>query len=112
MHTPTSLRLATSQPWEHAAATALARWRGWIGDDDWAVLRRRSLGAAARGARRRDDARLVAAARVWAHLLDDEAATRILDRPTRSTDPIAAALDDVLRAVVAPREATPTAAGR
>jgi hypothetical protein len=97
IHAPTALRLATAPHWEHATATALARWRGWIVvDDDWSVLRRRSLGAAARGATHPDDARLVAAARIWARLVDDDAASRILDRPSRSSDPIAAALDDVL----------------
>jgi hypothetical protein len=100
IHVPTSLRLATAPHWEHATATALARRRGWIDDGDWAALRQRSLGAAARGARRPDDARLVAAARIWAHLVADDAAARILDRPSRSGDPIAAALDDVLDVVV------------
>ena len=106
IHTPTALRLATAPHWEHATATALARWRGWIVvDDDWSALRRRSLGAAARGATRPDDARLVAAARIWARLVDDEPAARILERPTRSYDPIAAALDDVLATIgtTAPR---------
>jgi len=100
IHTPTALRLATAPHWEHATATALARWRGWIlGDDDWSALRQRSLGAAARGATRPDDARLVAAARIWARLVDDEPAARILERPSRSCDPIATALDDVLATI-------------
>ncbi|MFV0309260.1 MAG: hypothetical protein ACK5OX_16115 [Desertimonas sp.] len=99
IHTPTFLRLATAAHWEHATATALARWRNWIGDDDWDVLRQHSLGAAARGATGPHDARLVAAARIWARLLGDHAATNILDRPSRSADPIAAALDDVLATI-------------
>ena len=103
IHTPTSLRLATAQAWEHAGATALLRWRGWIeGDADWTALRQRSLGAAARGARRPDDARLVAAARIWARLVGDLPATRILERPSRSTDAIAASLDDVLATINVP----------
>jgi hypothetical protein len=99
VHTPTMFPVATGQPWEHAAATALARTRGWLGDDDWPALRQRSLGAAARGGRRAEDARLVAAARVWAHVVDDGVAASILARPTRSTDPVAASLDDLFDAI-------------
>ncbi len=105
VHVPTLLRLTTAVTWEHAAATALARTCGWIGDGDWDVLRRPGLGAAARGGRRIEDARLVAATRIWAQLLGDAEAITILSRPTRSTDPIAVSLDavhDRVRTAAAP----------
>ena len=67
--------------WEHAAATAIAHSRGWIGSEDWPALRQRVLGAAARGSGRRDDERLIAAGRVWLAQVDDAAASRVLDTP-------------------------------
>jgi hypothetical protein len=79
--------------WEHAAATAVAHERGWIGADDWLALRQRVLGAAARGSSRRDDERLIASGRAWLALVDDPAAERILARPTVCHDPLAVAID-------------------
>ncbi len=91
----TPLGLAAGRPddWEHAAATALARAQGWVGDDDWEVLRPRALGAAARGTGIPADERLIAAGRVWTVLAGDDAAARLLARPTLRHDPLAAALD-------------------
>lgn len=90
---PLGLAAGRTLDWEHAAATAIARSRGWNGADDWPVLRQRVLGAAARGTGRRDDERLVAAGRVWLALVDDPAAERIVARPTVRHDPLAVALD-------------------
>jgi hypothetical protein len=83
--------------WEHAAATAVAHERGWIGADDWPALRQRVLGAAARGNSRRDDERLIAAGRVWLELVDDPGAGRVLSRPTICHDPLAVAIDTFAR---------------
>jgi hypothetical protein len=91
--TPLGVAAGRSLDWEHAAATALAHERGWIDDGDWTHLRRRVLGAAARGSSRRDDERLIAAGRVWLALVDDPAAERIVARPTVGHDPLAVALD-------------------
>jgi hypothetical protein len=91
--TPLGVAAGRSLDWEHAAATALAHERGWIDDGDWTHLRRRVLGAAARGSSRRDDERLIAAGRVWLALVDDPAADRIVARPTIRHDPLAVALD-------------------
>jgi hypothetical protein len=91
--TPLGLPFGRATAWEHAAATAIAHANGWIDDRDWAVLRRRALGAAARGAARRDDERLIAAGRLWLALIDDAGAARILARPTVCHDPLAVALD-------------------
>ncbi len=91
--TPLGVPLSHAAPWEHAAATALARAAGWCGDDDWPVVRRSALAAAARGARRLHDERLVAAARLWVAQVDDEVASRVLARPSVGDDPLAAALD-------------------
>jgi hypothetical protein len=94
--TPLGLPVSHALPWEHLAATGLARAAGWIGDDhDWSVLRRTTLGAAARGGRRPADERLVAAGRIWLSLVDDPEAAAILRRPTIGRDPTAAALDAV-----------------
>lgn len=93
LHTPSMLTIGTAPPWEHATATALTRHAGWIGDDDWQHLRRRCLGAAARGANTAEDARLVAAGRVWARLVGDAEAARILRRPTLALDELAHAID-------------------
>lgn len=90
---PLGLAAGRSLDWEHAATTAIARAHGWIGDDDWSVLRRRVLGAAARGVARRDDERLIAAGRAWLALVDDPDAARIVARPTVRHDPLAVALD-------------------
>ncbi len=91
--TPLGVPGGRALDWEHAAATAIAHERGWIDDADWAVLRRRVLGAAARGVERRDDERLIAAGRLWLVLVDDPAAARIVARPTVRHDPLAGALD-------------------
>lgn len=91
--TPLGLAAGRCLDWEHAAATALAHEQGWIDDGDWLHLRRRVLGAAARGSSRRDDERLIAAGRVWLALVDDPAAERIVERPTIRHDPLAVALD-------------------
>ncbi len=83
--------------WEHAAATAIAHSRGWIGAGDWWALRKRVLGAAARGSTRRADERLIAAGRVWLALVHDPDAERIVSRPTVNRDPLAVALDRLAR---------------
>jgi hypothetical protein len=90
---PLGVAAGRSLDWEHAAATAIAFERGWIGDRDWSALRKRVLGAAARGSARRDDERLIAAGRLWVALVDDPAAERIVSRPAVRHDPIAVALD-------------------
>ncbi len=90
---PLGLPLAHAAPWEHAAATGIARAARWCGDEDWPALRRSALAAAARGARRPADERLVAAGRVWTAQVDDDIAARVLARPTIGHDPLAAALD-------------------
>lgn len=83
----------SSPDWEHAASTAIARAVGAVGNDDWQALRRRALGAAARGTTHPHDERLIAAARVWlAYVHDDEAAI-IVARPTVRHDALAVALD-------------------
>ena len=91
--TPLGVAAGRCLDWEHAAATALAHEQGWIDDGDWTHLRRRVLGAAARGSSRRDDERLIAAGRMWLALVDDPAAERIVSRPTVRHDPLAVALD-------------------
>jgi hypothetical protein len=94
--------------WEHAAASAIAYSRGWIDSDDWPAMRRRVMGAAARGVSRRDDERLIAAGRVWLAMIDDPSAERIVRRPTVRHDPLAVALDvlaDHLRRGLAPATA-------
>lgn len=91
--TPLGFHLGRADEWEHVAATALARANGWIRDDDWAVLRQRALGAAARGAGHPADERTIAAARIWVALVGDTDADRVLSRPTIRRDPLAVALD-------------------
>lgn len=91
--TPLDIGSGTSPGWEHAAFTGLARAAGWVDDSDWAVLRRRALGAAARGNAHPDDERLIAAARVWLAFVVDPDAHRILHRPGVRHDPLACALD-------------------
>jgi hypothetical protein len=98
--TPVALRGPRSEPWEHAAATALLRAEGWTSDDrDWQALRTRALAAAARGNAVPQDERLVAAGRVWLRFVDDEQAARILSRVTIARDPIAVALDALARSL-------------
>lgn len=101
--TPLGIAAGSAPAWEHAASTALGRWMGWIGDADWHVLRRRVLGAAARGTSDVDDARLVAAGRLWLCFVDDVEAARIVHRPTMSGDPLACALDDLAAALAMER---------
>ena len=91
--TPLGVAAGRCLDWEHAAASALAHEQGWIDDGDWAHLRQRVLGAAARGSSRRDDERLIAAGRLWLALVDDPGADRIVGRPTVRHDPLAVALD-------------------
>jgi hypothetical protein len=81
--------------WEHATGTAVARAIGAVGDADWAALRTRALGAAARGTRDPHDERLIAAARVWLTQVDDAVAAPIIARPTVRHDPLAVALDQL-----------------
>jgi hypothetical protein len=90
--TPLGLRGPKASVWEHAAASGMARAAGWIGDDDWAVLRTRAFAASARGNGVAEDERLVAAARIWLRLVADPQAERILSRVTVHRDPIAVAL--------------------
>lgn len=109
--TPLDIGAGGAPTWEHAAFTGIARAHGWIGGDDWAVLRTRAMGAAARGAVTRDDERLVAASRIWLALEEDPEAARIVRRPGIRRDPLACALDrlaselcqnpDVLRGITA-----------
>ena len=105
--TPLGVAAGRCLDWEHAAATALAHERGWIDDGDWAHLRQRVLGAAARGSSRRDDERLIAAGRVWLALVDDAGADRIVERPTVRHDPLAVALDAHARHLRATRTPLP-----
>lgn len=91
--TPFGVPVGRCLDWEHATATAIACSRGWIDGTDWPLLRKRVLGAAARGSGRRDDERLIAAGRMWLALVDDPAAAAIVARPTVRHDPIAVALD-------------------
>jgi hypothetical protein len=95
--TPLGLSAGTAPPWEHAAATAIARAMSWVSDDDWSVLRPRVLGAAARGSATRHDERLIAAGRVWLAFVDDPLAAGIVTRPSVRHDPIAVALDRLAR---------------
>ncbi len=93
--TPLGIAGGRPEPWEHVAATALARDAGWIGDEEWAGLRRQVLGAAARGTTIAADERIVAAGRLWLRHLDDAEAARIVARPTVGHDPVALALDQL-----------------
>ena len=98
LHTPSMLGIGTCPPWEHAASTALAHREGWIGIEDWSVLRARCLGVAATGARDPDALRFVAAGELWAALTGDEEARRLLARRTIEDDALAAALRRLARA--------------
>lgn len=91
--TPLGVRVGSAPLWEHAAATAIARSRGWCNDDDWAALRPALLGAAARGSSVAADERAIAAGRLWLVHVRDEQAARILARPTVQRDALAVALD-------------------
>ena len=51
-------------------------------DEDWAALRQRALGAAARGANTIDGELFVASARRWLARADDSMAAGVLARPT------------------------------
>ncbi len=95
--TPLGVSAGSAPPWEHAAATAIARAMRWVTDDDWAVLRPRVLGAAARGTSTCHDERLIAAGRVWLAFIDDDPAAGIVKRPSVRHDPIAVALDRLAR---------------
>lgn len=107
--TPIGLRGPRGATWEHAAATGLARARGWITiDDDWQALRTRALAAAARGNAVADDERLVAACRIWLRFVDDDQAARILGRVTVHRDPIAVALDAVATSLAPDPDGSPT----
>ena len=100
VHRPSAIGGGAALWWEHAAFAALSGVFGWLTDDlDWAVLRPRCLGAAARGGRAAQHARLVAAGRILAARHGDEPARAILARPTIGPDPLAAALDAIGRAV-------------
>ena len=108
--TPLGIRIATAPLWEHAAASALARAHGWHHperpDADWQAIRRRLLGAAARGSAAVDDERAIAAGRLWLAFADDEQAARILSRPTVQHDPLAVALDRLAAHLADPRDHT------
>ena len=91
--TPIGVRAGRAPDWEHTAATGIARAFGWLDDAEWTVLRKRALGAAARGTSVPSDERLVAAARVWLAFVDDPVAARVIARPTVEHDPLAIALD-------------------
>lgn len=97
--TPLGIGAGAMPAWEHATCSALARWMGWIDDRDWDALRQRALGASARGTGHPHDERLVAAARIWMVLVDDEPTRRLLERPTIAHDPLAVALSHLARAV-------------
>lgn len=102
--TPLGVRIGTAPAWEHATFTALARSRGWIGDDDWAALRPHVLGAAARGTGVALDERTIAAGRLWLVFVDDDQAARILARPTVHRDALAVALDRLATRLAAERK--------
>jgi hypothetical protein len=97
--TPLGIGAGAMPGWEHAACSGLARWMGWIDDRDWDALRQRALGASARGTGHPHDERLVAAARIWTALVDDEPTRRLLERPTIAHDPLAVALHHLAHAV-------------
>lgn len=99
--TPLGVSAGAAPAWEHAVASALGRSMGWVGDDDWAALRTRALGASARGAEHPHDERLIAAARIWLVYVDDPRAMPLLARPTVRHDPLAVALDRLARCLAA-----------
>jgi hypothetical protein len=92
IHLPTMLSLGVAPLWEHALSLALAHQAGWLdAREDWAALRPHCLGLAAGGDNRPATLRLIAAGRLWCHLLGDSEAAEILKRRTLSSDPIALA---------------------
>ena len=91
--TPLGWSAGSAPAWEQATMSALARAMGWVGDNDWAALRARALGASARGTEHPHDERLIAAARIWLVFVDDVRAAPLLARPTVQHDPLAVALD-------------------
>jgi hypothetical protein len=95
--TPLGISVGRAADWEQALATAIAHTEGWIDAADWASLRARVLGAAARGNERPNDERLIAAGRLWLARVDDAEALRIVDRPTVRHDPLACAIDALAR---------------
>jgi hypothetical protein len=99
--TPLGVSGGRCTDWEQAAATAIAHAFGWVDDTEWAILRQRVLGAAARGASRRDDERLIAAGRVWLAQVPDDRARQIISRPRVRHDPIAVALDGLAESLSA-----------
>jgi hypothetical protein len=113
--TPLGIPVGACATWEHAAATGIARALGTVDDADWAALRTRALGAAARGTRDPHDERLIAAARLWLALVDDPPAAAIVTRPSVGHDPLAAAIDRLAQrlradpAALRPAPATPAA---
>ncbi len=100
--TPLGVAGPKLQPWEHAVTVAVAHADALLDVDtlaaDWIALRRRALGAAARGARSVSDERLVAASRLLAIATADRQAIDILARPTIGRDPLADALGCLTRA--------------
>jgi hypothetical protein len=124
LYTPVFMAAGTASDWEHAAASGICRAFGWIGADDWTALRKRTLAAAARGSAVPQDARLIAAGRMWAAMEQDARAQEILQRATIRGDALAVALERLARVIEAnPRAlldvrwpaaecaATPSAAG-
>ncbi len=98
---PLGLVAGACPPWEHATLGALCRTRGWVGDADWAAVRRTVLGGAARHDGDAHDERLVAAGRLWLAYVDDEQARQVIGRRSVGTDRIAVALSQLARAVAA-----------
>ena len=100
--TPAMVAAGSATPWEHATTTALAHAAGLVGDaGDLAALRRRMLGAAARRSGHPEDERLVAAARLWLTQADDLELRRVVERCAPGTDPLAAAITTLSRALAA-----------
>ncbi len=89
---PLAIRMTHASPWEHAAAMALAYAEGITNEQDWEMLKKSALGAAARGAKNPHDQRLVAAGRIFARAVHDDLSLRILNKPTLGSDPLAHAL--------------------
>jgi hypothetical protein len=89
---PLGLAAGSAPTWEHAAASAVWRVEGWVGDDDWPCLRRAVLGAAARHDDDAHDERLVGAGRLWLRFVDDPEVAAIVARRSPPTDPLALAL--------------------
>lgn len=104
LHRPSMLAMGTLTDWEHAMVTALAYELGWIDSSDWAVLRRRCLGAAARGATEPDALRLIAAGQWWARKLGDSEAAEILLKRTLDADRMAVVIARFSVGAVSDRE--------